>query len=124
METLNRLFKQQREFSDRVIRERNINFTQEEWLLKILVALEDEISEVRGELNWKWWKNKKPINVPALHEEIADLWIFLIQLTDMAGLSAEDIVAIIDAKTAENHARQDGTSKKKGYAVPAGDEIN
>lgn len=117
LEILHRLFDQQNTFTQKIIRERGLDFSQEEWLLRILEAMTEEISEVRNELNWKWWKNKKEVNKDALDFEIADLWIFLFQLTQMANLTPERLVAIIDEKTRENHDRQDGKSSKPGYAL-------
>ncbi|MGY6667043.1 dUTPase [Bacillus cereus] len=79
--------------------------------------MESEIDEIRREVNWKWWKNDKPINKEALQGEVIDMWHFLISLSLKCGLSAEDVYRIYLEKNRESHARQDGMSTKGGYEV-------
>lgn len=114
---LNELFELQSELDNRIISERNINKSLDEWVVGITLAMESEIDEIRREVNWKWWKNEKPIDKEALQGEVIDMWHFLISLSLKCGLSAEDVYRIYLEKNRENHARQDGTSTKEGYAV-------
>ncbi|WP_236266522.1 dUTPase [Bacillus cereus] len=79
--------------------------------------MESEIDEIRREVNWKWWKNDKPINKEALQGEVIDMWHFLISLSLKCGLSAEDVYRIYLEKNRESHARRDGMSTKGGYEV-------
>ncbi|PFN86378.1 alpha/beta hydrolase [Bacillus thuringiensis] len=112
---LNELFALQSELDNRIISERNINKSLDEWVVGITLAMESEIDEIRREVNWKWWKNEKPIDKEALQGEIIDMWHFLISLSLLCGLSAEDVYCIYLEKNRENHVRQDGTSAKEGY---------
>ncbi|EJR82858.1 alpha/beta hydrolase [Bacillus thuringiensis] len=114
---LNELFALQSELDNRIISERNINKSLDEWVVGITLAMESEIDEIRREVNWKWWKNEKPIDKEALQGEVIDMWHFLISLSLKCGLSAEDVCRIYLEKNRENHARQDGTSTKEGYEV-------
>ncbi|AYJ75586.1 dUTPase [Bacillus phage BSTP8] len=114
---LNKAYETQMAMRRRIIRERGIEWTDEQWILQFLTCINEEVSEVRNELNWKHWKNHKDIDWSAVKEEITDVWIFLIELSISAGLYPEELEEIFYAKTAENHARQDGTSNKPGYAV-------
>lgn len=116
---LKKAFEMQKAMRERLVKERGLEFTDEQWMLNFLVAIEDEIGEVRDELNWKWWKNPKVVDISATRNEIVDIWIFLIELTISSGMSLPELEERFDAKTAENHARQDGTSSKPGYAVSA-----
>ncbi|HHK5534605.1 TPA: dUTP diphosphatase [Bacillus mobilis] len=50
--------------------------------------MESEIDEIRREVNWKWWKNEKPLDKEALQGEVIDMWHFLISLSLKCGLSA------------------------------------
>lgn len=111
------LFELQHALDNRIISERNINKSLDEWVVGITLAMESEIDEIRREVNWKWWKNEKPIDKEALQGEVIDMWHFLISLSLICGLSAEDVYRIYLEKNRENHARQDGTSTKEGYAV-------
>jgi dimeric dUTPase (all-alpha-NTP-PPase superfamily) len=83
-----------------------------EWVMKYTIALESEIDEIRREVSWKWWKPKQEIDMEHLHEEVSDLWFFLIALTQRVGMGADDIMDVYKKKLAENYARQEGNSKE------------
>jgi len=117
MDKLDQIFEMQAQLDKRIIRERNIEKSLDEWVRDLTVAMEDEISEVRREVNWKWWKNENPIDIKALQGEVIDLWHFLVSLSQKVGLTAEDVYRVYCEKNAENHARQDGKSDKEGYSV-------
>lgn len=114
---LDAIFALQKRLDDRIISDRNIEKSRDEWVRDLTIAMEDEISEVRAEINWKWWKNPKEVDEDALKEEVIDLWHFLVSLSQKVGLTAEEVARIYHEKNAENHARQDGTSEKAGYAA-------
>jgi len=111
------LFQRQKEIFARMQIEREIDWSQEEWVQNLLVAMEDEISEVRRETNWKWWKNPKPIDVPALKGEVTDLWLFLVQMTIVVGITPDELQQLYLEKISETNARQDGTSDRTGYEI-------
>lgn len=114
---LDDIFALQKRLDDRIISDRNIEKSRDEWVRDLTIAMEDEISEVRAEINWKWWKNPKEVDEDALKEEVIDLWHFLVSLSQKVGLTAEEVGRIYHEKNAENQARQDGTSEKAGYAA-------
>lgn len=86
-----------------------------EWVQKLTIAMEDEISEIRGEINWKWWKPEKEIDMEVLHEEVIDMWHFLVSLSQRVGLTPDKVFEVYQAKREENFRRQDGTSTEKDY---------
>lgn len=114
---LTEMYNMQTKLDQRIITERGITKTTDEWVVGITVAMESEIDEIRREINWKWWKNPKPIDQDALQGEVIDMWHFLLSLSRVAGLSPDDIYRIYMEKNAENHARQSGESGKEGYEV-------
>ncbi|CDN42051.1 MULTISPECIES: dUTPase [Paenibacillus] len=114
---LTHIFEMQKTLDDRIISERGVDGTLEDWVMGITIAMDSEIDEIRREVNWKWWKNPKPIDVDALKSEVIDLWHFLVSLSEKVGLSAEEVYAAYCTKNAENHARQEGRSDKSGYEV-------
>lgn len=114
---LEEIFEMQYGLDQRIIDERGITKSLSEWVIGLTLAMESEIDEIRREVNWKWWKNEKEIDMDALRGEIIDLWHFLPSLSIKAGLTAADVHRIYMEKNAENHARQSGTSTKEGYAV-------
>jgi dimeric dUTPase (all-alpha-NTP-PPase superfamily) len=117
MDRLEDIFEMQYALDQRIIDERGINKTLDEWVIGITLAMESEIDEIRREVNWKWWKNPKEIDREALRGEVIDMWHFLVSLSQKVGLTPQSVYDVYVAKNAENHARQDGTSDKTGYEV-------
>lgn len=114
---LTEMYEMQSKLDQRIITERGIAKTTDEWVVGLTIAMESEIDEIRREVSWKWWKNPKPIDQEALQGEVIDMWHFLLSLSRVVGLSPDDIHRIYMEKNAENHARQSGTSEKDGYAL-------
>ena len=48
--------------------------------------------------NWKTWRKSAEYNTSEFLEEIADVWIFLINFTLAAGMNADDIIYEISRK--------------------------
>jgi len=107
IEKLEVMFQMQQALDERIIAERNIDKTLDEWVIAITIAMESEIDEIRREVNWKWWKQEKEIDLERLQEEVIDLWHFLLSLSRMVGLTPETIFEKYMAKNAVNHQRQD-----------------
>jgi len=116
---LKEMYDMQTELDERIISERGIEKTFDEWVRDITIAIESEVDEIRREINWKFWKNPKPVNKQALQEEVIDLWHFILMLSRVVGLSPDDIYRTYMSKNQENHKRQSGTSNKEGYEVDA-----
>lgn len=114
---LTEMYDMQSKLDQRIITERGIAKTTDEWVVGLTIAMESEIDEIRREVSWEWWKNPKPIDQKALQGEVIDMWHFLLSLSRVVGLSPDDIHRIYMEKNAENHARQSGTSDKGGYAI-------
>lgn len=114
---LTQMYEMQTDLDYRIITERQIDKSTDDWVRDITIAMESEIDEIRREVNWKWWKNPKPIDRNALQGEVIDMWHFLLSLSRVVGLSANDIHRLYIEKNAENHARQSGQSTKEGYAT-------
>lgn len=107
VEKLEKMFQMQQALDERINAERNIDKTLDEWVVAITIAMESEIDEIRREVNWKWWKQEKEIDLGRLQEEVIDLWHFLLSLSRIVGLTPETIFERYMQKNAENHARQE-----------------
>ena len=107
IEKLEKMFNMQQALDERIIEERNIDKTLDEWVVAITIAMESEIDEIRREVNWKWWKQEKEIDLERLQEEVIDLWHFLLSLSRMVGLTPETIFEKYVAKNKINHKRQE-----------------
>ena len=119
VDKLTQMFAMQSALVGRIIDERGIEKTSDEWVTGLTIATESEIDEIRREVNWKWWKNPKPIDEAALQGEVIDMWHFLLSLSRVVGLTPYDIHRLYLEKNAENHDRQAGLSDKGGYEVSA-----
>lgn len=115
MDKLDTIFEMQKALNDYIIEKRGLSYGKEEWIQKRSLALIDEITELLNEINYKWWKNPKPIDDAAVKEELVDILHFYIGMCIDAGMTAEELFEIYLAKNKENYDRQKGVSAKKGY---------
>lgn len=115
MDKLETIFQMQKELNDYIIKVRSLNFSKEEWIQKRSLALIDEVTELLNEVNYKWWKNPKPLNDADIKEELVDILHFYVGMCIDAGLSAEELFDIYLHKNKENYDRQKGLSLKEGY---------
>lgn len=117
VDMLKDIFKMQEELDSYIIEKHGDKVPQNlsDWVIKTTVAMESEIDEVRAEVNWKFWKPEKEIDMEKLQEEVIDLWHFLVQLSQRVGLTPEQVFEVYKGKREENFARQNGTSTEKDY---------
>lgn len=111
------IFELQESLDNDIIKNRNLNFSNEVWIQKEVLAIISELSELLDEVNFKWWKNPKEINYDNVKEELVDVLHFFISSCLKAGLTSEELYNIYTKKNEENFKRQYGTSPKKGYEL-------
>ena len=111
------IFELQKALDTDIQNRRSLDYTMEQWIQKDVLAMISELAELLDEVNFKWWKNPKPINEADLHGELVDVLHFFISMCIRAGMSAEDLYEGYIAKNKENFDRQYGRSLKKGYDV-------
>ena len=78
-----------------------------EMVFKYMSAISSEVEEVKQEINWKWWKQPFEIVEIKLKEELADIFIFWLDLIIRLGYN--DMWDIIASKQQVNIQRQQGT---------------
>ncbi len=116
MDKLETIFAMQKALNDDIRARRNLTgFTDEEWIQKQVLAMLSELAELLDEVNFKWWKNPKPVDANAVREELTDILHFFVSMCLSAGMDADDLFARYAGKNAENYRRQAGESDKKGY---------
>ena len=72
-----------------------------------LIAMEDEIAELRSWINWKTWKkDRKEVNVEEVKYEIIDLLHFWVNLCLIWGLTPEEVYQYYVNKKKQNIKRQ------------------
>ena len=115
MDRLAAIFAMQKLLNDDIASRRGLDFSVEEWEQRLVLAMISELSEVLDEVNFKWWKNKRPVNTEALQDELVDVLHFFVSMCLRAGMSAEDLYRKYCEKNKENFNRQYGKSTKTGY---------
>lgn len=116
MDKLEDIVDLQTKLKERIEEERQVNFKYINNALKQHIhAIDDEKGELRRELDWKWWTNKKDIDIDACKEELIDMLHFLIQALIILGCDADEIHSRYVEKNRTNHDRQDGKTDRKGY---------
>lgn len=118
MDKLEAIFAMQKTLNDDIVRLRSLEgITDEEWIRKNVLAMVSELGELLDEVNFKWWKNEKPVDGNAVREELVDILHFFISMCLKAGMDADALFEGYVTKNRENFDRQYGRSAKPGYAV-------
>lgn len=71
------------------------------------LALTDEVHEAMAETGWKSWATSNHINREAYLGELADVFIFWMNLCLVGEITASDIAKVVLEKQFKNHKRQD-----------------
>ncbi len=117
MDKLYHIFEMQRTLDAEITAGRNLHHWQmQDWIKHQALAIIVELGEVLDEVNYKWWKNPKPLVKEAIAEELADILHFFVGMCLTAGVSADELYQAYLAKNNENLKRQRGLSGKPGYA--------
>jgi dimeric dUTPase (all-alpha-NTP-PPase superfamily) len=120
---LSGIFDLQKSLNDDIRTKRNLSgFTHEEWIQKHMLAMLSEMAEVLDEVNFKWWKNPKPVDSDALKEELVDVLHFYVSMCLEAGMTPQELYDRYVSKNRENFDRQAGLSEKPGYSMEKLDE--
>lgn len=114
---LQRLFELQKSLDDDIVEKRSLqDITPEVWIQKETLAMISELSELLDEVNFKWWKNPKEINLNNVKEELIDIFHFFMSMCLKVGMNADEVYERYIEKNKENFKRQYGSSEKQGYA--------
>ncbi|NLI55178.1 MAG: dUTPase [Clostridiales bacterium] len=117
MDKLDMIFQLQESLDRDIAARRNLDFPREVWLQKEVLAMISELSEVLDEVNFKWWKNPKPVDDASLKGELVDVLHFFVSMCLKSGMTAEELFSLYKAKNQENFDRQYGRSEKQGYEI-------
>lgn len=117
MDKLDEIFTLQAELNREIREKRNLQYTQTEWIQKLTLATLSELAELLDEVNFKWWKNPKPVNERLVKEELIDILHFFVSMCLDAGMKPEEMHRMYIEKHQENLDRQHGKSAKQGYSL-------
>lgn len=116
MDKLETIFDMQERLNRDIAERRGLDTSSsEEWIQRNVLAMLSELSEVLDEVNFKWWKNPKPLDRAALKGELVDVLHFFVSMCITSGMDADELFELYIKKNKENFDRQNGTSSKKGY---------
>ena len=123
IDKLERIFEMQACFQKDLVNRRNLqDIPMEKWMQMQTLAMLSELAELIDEVNFKWWKNPKPVDGDRVKEELVDILHFFVSMCLNAGMSAEELYSRYIEKNQENFDRQNGLSQKKGYESPKAEE--
>jgi len=71
------------------------------------LALTDEVHEAMGETGWKSWATSNHINREAYLGELADVYIFFMNLMLVGNIRPHELAKVVMEKQEKNHKRQD-----------------
>lgn len=118
MDKLEEIFRLQKKFDSELEQSRHLSgYTMEEWVQKKVLATVAELMEVIDEVNYKWWKNPKDVDMDHIKEEMIDVLHFFVSTCLTLGMTPDELYQIYVSKNQENQNRQKGLSHKKGYAL-------
>lgn len=118
MDKLENIFKYQNQFDTELALKRGLtDIPMEQWIQKETLAMMSELAELIDEVNFKWWKNPKPVDSGKVKDELVDILHFFVSMCLKTGMDANELHQRYMNKNKENFARQQGTSEKKGYEV-------
>ncbi len=117
MDKLETIFTMQQALDDDIVKRRQLDYPTDVWMQREVLAMISELSEVLDEVNFKWWKNPKPIDSDALKNELVDVLHFFVSMCLKSGMDADELYARYCEKNRENFDRQYGRSQKTGYEI-------
>ena len=118
MDKLENIFEWQNKFDSELAISRGLtDISMEQWIQKETLAMISELAELIDEVNFKWWKNEKPVDTDKVKDELVDILHFFVSMCLKTGMSADELHQRYLDKNKENFDRQNGKSEKKGYEV-------
>lgn len=112
------IFEMQEKFDTDVMKNRGLEgLTMEEWLQRQTLAMLSELAELIAEVNFKWWKNPRPVDTDNVREELVDVLHFFVGMCNRSGMGSDELFARYIKKNEENFKRQYGTSARHGYEI-------
>lgn len=100
----------QREFQMRVVGDDPADLRgtdRKAYIREQALALTDELHEALAEVGWKSWATSEHINRAAYAAELADVFIFFMNLMLVADVPAHELCRLVLEKQVKNHKRQD-----------------
>src|SRR5579871_3960141 len=114
---LRELFRMQKALNER-IGVKTDGMTEEEktkWILNYCRAMSQEMAELTDSVPWKWWAKYQKFDEQNARVEVVDLFHFLISMSQVLGMSADDVFNAYVKKNEVNFKRQETGYVKKDH---------
>ena len=100
MDRLDEIFAMQKALNDDIITRRHLEgISDTEWIQRQTLAMLSEMAELLNEVNFKWWKNPKPVDEHAVKEELVDILHFFVSMCLRAGMTPQEMYDIYMERT-------------------------
>lgn len=110
------IFRMQNQFDTELMERRGLqDIPAHVWIQKETLAMLSEMAELIDEVNFKWWKNEKPVDEQRVKEELVDILHFFVSMCLKMDMTPQELYDMYLEKNKENFDRQDGQSLKSGY---------
>ena len=86
-----------------------------QWVLNYARAMGQELAELTDSVPWKWWAKYQTFDEQNARVEVVDLFHFLISLSQVLGMSADDVYAAYVKKNEVNFQRQESGYTEKDH---------
>ena len=106
MDKLEHIFELQKGFQDKIKRERNLDFTPDQWIQKQTLAMISELAELLDEVNFKWWKNPHELNNANIREELGMAYSVYTYPSSYRGVGTFNIYAGTNPENGETVIRE------------------
>ena len=118
MDKLDQIFSMQEELNERigVLTKDMDDEAKTKWVLNYSRAMQQELAELIDSVPWKWWAKYQEFDEQNARVEVVDLFHFLVSLSQVLGMSAEDIRDAYVKKNKVNHDRQESGYQSKDEA--------
>ncbi|MBQ2433611.1 MAG: dUTPase, partial [Clostridia bacterium] len=92
MDKLDKIFEMQENLNADIIEKRSLHgIPDDKWIQMQTLAMLSEMAELIDEVNFKWWKNPKPINEDNVKDELVDILHFFVSMCLRAHMSPEEL---------------------------------
>ena len=92
MDKLDKIFLMQKALNDDIAERRNLDRSDKaEWLQRQALAMMSEMAELIDEVNFKWWKNPKPLDDEKIKYEIVDILHFFVSMCLTSGMDSKEL---------------------------------
>lgn len=79
---------------------------REDWMIRFVLAMHQELAELTETLPYKWWGKRRYAKAHDSKREIVDLLHLVVSLSQLAGMSAQELRDLYIEKNRVNITRQ------------------